>query len=33
VGDPNTYTVDKGTTTRTILVAPEGDGQAARATI
>lgn len=33
VGDPNTYTVDKGTTTRTILVAPEGDGQAARAVI
>lgn len=33
VGDPGTYTVDKGTTTRTILAAPEGDGQAARAVI
>ncbi|KRA81482.1 DUF3035 domain-containing protein [Altererythrobacter sp. Root672] len=33
VGDPNTYTVDKGGTTRTILAAPEGDGQAARAVI
>jgi hypothetical protein len=33
VGDAGTYVVNKGTTTRTILVAPEGDGQAARATI
>ena len=33
VGDPDTYTVDKGTTTRTIMAAPEGDGQAARAVI
>ncbi|MXO70592.1 DUF3035 domain-containing protein [Alteraurantiacibacter buctensis] len=33
VGDPGTYTVNKGTTTRTILAAPEGDGQAARAVI
>lgn len=33
VGDPDTHTVDKGTTTRTILAAPEGDGQAARAVI
>ncbi len=33
VGDPNTYTVDKGSTTRTIIAAPEGDGQAARAVI
>ena len=31
VGDPATNTVDKGTITRTILAAPEGDGQAARA--
>ena len=31
VGDPATNTVDKGTATRTILAAPEGDGQAARA--
>lgn len=31
VGDPSTYTVDKGVTTRTIIAAPEGDGQAARA--
>ncbi len=33
VGDPATFTVDKGATTRTILVAPEGDGQDARAVI
>jgi len=33
VGDPATHTVDKGTTTRTIIAAPEGDGQDARATI
>lgn len=31
VGDPSTFTVDKGVTTRTIIAAPEGDGQAARA--
>ena len=31
VGDPATNTVDKGTITRTILAAPEGDGQAGRA--
>tara|TARA_A100001391_G_scaffold101953_4_gene67851 strand:+ start:31496 stop:31903 length:408 start_codon:yes stop_codon:yes gene_type:complete len=33
VGDPETFTVDKGDATRTILVAPEGDGQAARVAI
>ena len=33
VGDPQTYTVDKGTATRTIIVAPEGDGQAARVSV
>ena len=33
VGDPDTYTVNKGATTRTIIAAPEGDGQAARAII
>lgn len=33
VGDPLTFTVDKGSTTRTIIAAPEGDGQAARAVI
>lgn len=33
VGDPYTNTVDKGTTTRTIIVAPEGDGQDASAVI
>lgn len=32
VGDPQTNMVDKGATTRDILVAPEGDGQNARAT-
>lgn len=32
-GDPQTATVDKGTTTRTIVSAPEGDGQSARAAI
>lgn len=31
VGDPDTATVSKGTATRDILAAPEGDGQAARA--
>ncbi|MBX9796627.1 DUF3035 domain-containing protein [Sphingomonas sp.] len=29
VGDPNTTVVDKGATTRDIVAAPEGDGQAA----
>ena len=33
VGDPSTFTVDKGSTTRTIIAAPEGDGQDARAVI
>ena len=33
VGDPGTYTVNKGVTTRTIIAAPEGDGQAARVVI
>ena len=33
VGDAGTYTVDKGAATRTILAAPEGDGQDARAVI
>ena len=33
VGDPDTHTVDKGTTTRTIIAAPEGDGQDASAVI
>ena len=33
VGDPGTHTVDKGTTTQAILAAPEGDGQAASASI
>ncbi len=33
IGDPATYTVDKGATTRTIIAAPEGDGQAAQAVI
>ncbi|HKR17068.1 DUF3035 domain-containing protein [Rhizorhapis sp.] len=31
VGDPDTATVDKGSATRDIIAAPEGDGQAARA--
>src|SRR3546814_16781377 len=30
VGDPATATVNKGTTTRDIIAAPEGDGQYAR---
>ena len=30
-GDPKTDVVDKGSTTRDILAAPEGDGQNARA--
>jgi hypothetical protein len=33
VGDPETYTVDKGADTRAIIAAPEGDGQSARAII
>ena len=33
VGDPDTHTVDKGSTTRTIIAAPEGDGQDASATV
>jgi hypothetical protein len=33
VGDPATFAVDKGTATRTIVTAPEGDGQEARAVI
>ncbi|HEX7821367.1 MAG TPA: DUF3035 domain-containing protein [Sphingobium sp.] len=31
VGDPNTKVVNKGAVTRTIIAAPEGDGQSARA--
>lgn len=31
VGDPATTVVDKGATTRDIVAAPEGDGQAAKA--
>jgi len=30
-GDPGTTVVDKGTTVRDIIAAPEGDGQSARA--
>ncbi|MBN2973635.1 DUF3035 domain-containing protein [Roseomonas aeriglobus] len=30
-GDPKTLVVDKGSVTRDIVAAPEGDGQAARA--
>ena len=33
VGHAETFTVDKGETTRTLIVAPEGDGQDARAVI
>src|SRR5438105_4567719 len=33
VGDPATATVDKGTATRAILQAPEGDGADARAAV
>ena len=33
VGDPETRTVDKGTVTRDILAAPQGDGQFAQAVI
>lgn len=31
VGDPNTATVDKGSLTRDVLAAPQGDGATARA--
>lgn len=31
-GDPSTTVVDKGTVTRDIVAAPQGDGQASRAT-
>ena len=31
-GDPGTTVIDKGSTTRDIVAAPEGDGQDARAT-
>jgi len=33
VGDTETFTVDKGATTQTIIAAPEGDGQDARAAV
>jgi hypothetical protein len=33
VGDTETFTVDKGATTQSIIAAPEGDGQDARAVI
>lgn len=33
VGDPNTNTVNKGSITRDIISAPEGDGQTAQAVI
>jgi hypothetical protein len=33
VGDPQTNTVNKGSVTRDIIAAPEGDGQAAQAVI
>ena len=33
VGDPQTNTVNKGTITRDIIAAPEGDGQTAQAVI
>ncbi len=33
VGDENTHTVSKGTVTRDILAAPQGDGEAGRALI
>ncbi|MEP7351035.1 MAG: DUF3035 domain-containing protein [Sphingorhabdus sp.] len=33
VGDPNTVTVNKGSVTRDIIAAPEGDGQTAQAVI
>jgi Protein of unknown function (DUF3035) len=33
VGDPETATVNKGSVTRDIIAAPEGDGQAAQAVV
>lgn len=33
VGDPETATVNKGSVTRDIIAAPEGDGQAAQAAV
>ena len=33
VGDPQTDTVDKGSATRDIIAAPEGDGQNAQAAV
>jgi hypothetical protein len=33
VGDPKTNTVNKGSITRDIIAAPEGDGQAAQAVV
>ncbi|VVT04114.1 DUF3035 domain-containing protein [Erythrobacter sp. EC-HK427] len=33
IGDEGTFTVNKGTEVRTILAAPQGDGQAARVVI
>lgn len=33
VGDPGTLTVNKGSVTRDIIAAPEGDGQSAQAAI
>ena len=33
VGDPNTNTVNKGSITRDIIAAPEGDGQTAQAVV
>jgi uncharacterized lipoprotein len=33
VGDPETVTVNKGSVTRDIIAAPEGDGQSAQAAI
>jgi hypothetical protein len=33
VGDPDTVTVNKGSVTRDIIAAPEGDGQSAQAAI
>ncbi len=33
VGDPQTTTVNKGSITRDIIAAPEGDGQTAQAVI
>lgn len=33
VGDPDTVTVNKGSVTRDIIAAPEGDGQSAQAAV